>query len=53
MVTNGRIRVNIFVANKCGMPPNETTIAELAKDMGYKTALIGKYLQNAELIFIT
>ncbi|KAK3092346.1 hypothetical protein FSP39_001629 [Pinctada imbricata] len=37
------IRVDIFVANYVGLPDNETTIAELAKTVGYKTALIGKW----------
>ncbi|XP_060083865.1 steryl-sulfatase-like [Ylistrum balloti] len=43
MVPSGAIRVNIFVANRAGMLPNETTIAEQAKSVGYKTALVGKW----------
>ncbi|XP_069116833.1 steryl-sulfatase-like [Argopecten irradians] len=43
MVPAGRMRVNIFVANRAGMLPNETTLAEVAKSVGYKTALVGKW----------
>ncbi|XP_021378066.1 steryl-sulfatase-like isoform X1 [Mizuhopecten yessoensis] len=43
MVPSGIIRVNIFVANRAGMLPNETTLAEVAKSVGYKTALVGKW----------
>ncbi|XP_033736263.1 LOW QUALITY PROTEIN: steryl-sulfatase-like [Pecten maximus] len=43
MVPSGLIRVNIFVANRAGMLPNETTLAEVAKSVGYKTALVGKW----------
>ncbi|KAJ8308872.1 hypothetical protein KUTeg_013746 [Tegillarca granosa] len=35
----GEMRMNLFIANRCGLPPNETTIAEIAKTQNYKTAL--------------
>lgn len=43
MFANGRIVVNIFAANGVGLPTSETTLAEVAKTVGYKTALVGKY----------
>ncbi|KAK3093982.1 hypothetical protein FSP39_022467 [Pinctada imbricata] len=43
LVATNRLRVNMFIANYVGLPDNETTIAELAKTVGYKTALIGKW----------
>ncbi|KAK3093631.1 hypothetical protein FSP39_018297 [Pinctada imbricata] len=41
LVATNRMRVNMFIANYVGLPDNETTIAELAKTVDYKTALIG------------
>ncbi|KAJ8308867.1 hypothetical protein KUTeg_013741 [Tegillarca granosa] len=43
MVPSSQIRINIFVASSGGLPKNEITIASLAKEAGYKTALIGKW----------
>lgn len=43
MFPDGRIAVNIFAANGVGLPTSETTLAEVAKTVGYKTALVGKY----------
>lgn len=43
MFANGRIVVNIFAANGVGLPTSETTLAEVAKTVGYKTALVGKW----------
>lgn len=40
---SGLLRVMTFVASAGGLPANETTIAELLKDVGYRTALIGNY----------
>ncbi|CAH1791231.1 unnamed protein product [Owenia fusiformis] len=37
-----------FVAAKAGLPPNETTFAELLKLKGYKNALIGKWHQGID-----
>nr|XP_054758185.1 steryl-sulfatase-like [Lytechinus pictus] len=37
------MRVISFISAPAGLPSNETTIAEVAKDVGYSTALIGKW----------
>lgn len=42
MVPNSIFKVNVFVASRAGMLPSETTVAKLAKSVGYKTAMIGK-----------
>jgi arylsulfatase A-like enzyme len=34
--------VNVFAANGVGLPTSEVTLAEIAKSVGYKTALVGK-----------
>ena len=38
------IRVSMWAASTSGLPANEITFAELAKQAGYKTALIGRLL---------
>ncbi|KAL3865109.1 hypothetical protein ACJMK2_006738 [Sinanodonta woodiana] len=43
MVPIGIVRVNLFAASTCGLPPSEVTLAELAKQVGYNTAAIGKW----------
>nr|XP_022331454.1 steryl-sulfatase-like [Crassostrea virginica] len=43
MFPNGRIIVNVFAANGVGLPTSEITLAEVAKTVGYKTALVGKW----------
>jgi len=42
MSSSHRLRVILHTAAMSGLPANETTIAEAAKEMGYATALIGK-----------
>lgn len=41
MFPNGRMIVNVFAANGVGLPTSEITLAEVAKTVGYKTALVG------------
>ena len=41
MVPTHLLRVNLFTSSISGIPENETTFAEMAKEEGYKTALIG------------
>ena len=41
MFPNGRMIVNVFAANGVGLPTSEITLAEVAKSVGYKTALVG------------
>ena len=36
------MRVFTFLSAKAGLPSSETTIAEVLKDTGYATALVGK-----------
>ena len=36
------MRVISFISAPAGLPSNETTIAEMVKDVGYSTALVGK-----------
>ncbi|ELU12890.1 hypothetical protein CAPTEDRAFT_155395 [Capitella teleta] len=43
MVSNHVVRVNIFTSASSGLPSNEITIAELAKDHGYATGFVGKW----------
>ncbi|XP_038075780.1 steryl-sulfatase-like [Patiria miniata] len=43
MGAEGRMRVFIYISARGGVPSNETTVAELLKDAGYATAMIGKW----------
>ncbi|KAJ8314148.1 hypothetical protein KUTeg_008709 [Tegillarca granosa] len=43
MYPDGIVRVNLFIANRGGLPPSEVTFAKILKEAGYKTALIGKW----------
>ncbi|XP_070578358.1 steryl-sulfatase-like [Ptychodera flava] len=43
MLAYGRLRMVPFLAATAGLPSNETTFAESLKDVGYRTALIGKW----------
>ncbi|XP_061172195.1 steryl-sulfatase-like [Saccostrea echinata] len=43
MFPDGRIVVNVFAANGVGLPTSEVTLAEVAKTVDYKTALVGKW----------
>ncbi|PFX16602.1 Arylsulfatase E [Stylophora pistillata] len=42
----GQIRVFIFAASSGGLPPNETTFAEIASAAGYKTGRLGSSISN-------
>jgi len=46
MVAPHMIRVIISVASTAGLPPNETTFAEVAQQHGYSTALIGQHFTS-------
>lgn len=46
MASHHVVRVLPFAACVAGLPPNETTFAEVAKSHGYSTALIGKWHQG-------
>ena len=39
------VRVSIYSSSSSGLPPDELTIGNLAKDAGYATGFIGKYQQ--------
>ena len=41
IVPNSYIPVSIFVASSAGLPSSELTVAEVAKQAGYSTALLG------------
>lgn len=43
MSTTGSFRVTFWQASTSGLPEEEVTFAELAKQAGYKTALLGKW----------
>ncbi|XP_022103822.1 steryl-sulfatase-like [Acanthaster planci] len=43
MGAEGRMRVFVYLSARGGIPSNETTMAELLKEVGYSTALIGKW----------
>lgn len=43
MATREGIRVTYWLASTSGLPAEEVTFAELAKDAGYKTILLGKW----------
>ena len=51
MISHHNLRVNLFASTSHGLPPNETTIAELAKDKGYSTAIIGQMYTYVIIIF--
>lgn len=46
MVAPHKMRVSMFVGSSGGLPPNETTFAEVAQQHGYSTALIGKFTKT-------
>jgi hypothetical protein len=46
MVAPHKARVHLFVSGSGGLPPNETTFAEVAQQHGYSTALIGKFAKR-------
>ena len=39
------MRIVPFLSSKTGLPSNETTYAEMLKEEGYATALIGTYIK--------
>lgn len=41
MAASHPYRVFLYLSSTGGLPPNETTIAEVAKAVGYSTAVIG------------
>lgn len=43
MTATGRNRVFFFAASSGGLPPEETTLPEALKRIGYNTALVGKW----------
>ena len=42
MVPTNIVRVNMFLSSTSGLPSDEITVGELAKQKGYATAFIGK-----------
>lgn len=43
MAPKNFFRVNSFLASASGLPPDEVTVGEIAKENGYRTGLIGKW----------
>ena len=50
MMPGNFIRVNVFSSSMNGLPPDEFTLGEMAKEQGYSTALIGIVAWNILII---
>ena len=50
MLARNFLRVNVFSASMSGLPPEEITLGEMAKEQGYSTAFIGKVVKISTML---